>query len=337
MRRGEKRYGFTLIELLVVIAIIAVLVGLLLPAVQKVREAAARMSCQNNLKQIALASANYESANSKLPYGKNRITEVGPLGLLLPYMEQANLYNQFAPYNIFQIQPSTVTANNNWINNSFPNVYLVSLNRVKAYECPSDNPYDLDPSKNGNVIIWVNNNNAGVSLTVVSADQFAGLAGFPGFTNYVPSAGLGGHITNGAAAPINAWYAAREGVFVTETVNTIPGITDGTSNTIAFGEFVGGLGSNGSGPHELAMAWLGSTGFPSYFSMPTPTNTFSYGSRHTGVVNFAFCDGSVHAITGGFTGPTTVAATLARSSANWDALQSLAGKSEGDVIQNILF
>ena len=203
-----------------------------------------------------------------------------------------------------------------------------------------DNPYDLDPSKNGNVIIWVINTNAGVSLETVTADQFAGLAGFTGLTNYVPSAGLGGHITNGAAAPINAWYAAREGVYVTETVNTIPGITDGTSNTIAFGEFVGGLGPNGGGNHELAMAWMGSTGFPSYFSMPTPMTKLRFpmaaGTQVWSISRFAMDLCTL--LLPDFSSPGSVAGILGRTNSSWDALQSLAGKNEGDVIQNgVLF
>jgi prepilin-type N-terminal cleavage/methylation domain-containing protein len=331
MRSGGRRFGFTLIELLVVIAIIAVLIGLLLPAVQKVREAAARMTCQNNLKQIGLASANYESANNKLAYGRNRVTRCGPLALLLPYLEQANIYNQI-PSSVVTVQPSTVgTASNIWINASFPNAYLASVNRVKTYECPSDNPYDVDPSVNGFVIIWFIMTNTGANATGVSADQFAGV--YPGLSNYVPSGGLIGHVTNGSAGAINAFYAAREGLFVDEIVNTIPGMTDGTSNTMLFGEYLGQFGANGGGPHEVVTSWMGATGFPSYFSMAEPASYLSYGSRHTGIVNFVYADGSVHGIRKGFKVPGSGAGILNRVNPSWDAFQSLAGKGDGDVLK----
>jgi prepilin-type N-terminal cleavage/methylation domain-containing protein len=210
MIRTSRRSGFTLIELLVVIAIIGVLIGLLLPAVQKVREAANRVSCQNNLHQIALAAANYESAFKRFPPGMNISpkstdpggnlinipppyagTYAGVLGFLLPYMEQDNVYNQLvgnAGANTGQTgarigslwDPQTVAGA--WAycyppystdGNQTGYIHIADAT-IKSYLCPSDNAGPGNNSLNYGII-----DGLGIPVFALDPTLSAGFGGPP--------------------------------------------------------------------------------------------------------------------------------------------------------------
>jgi prepilin-type N-terminal cleavage/methylation domain-containing protein len=280
----RKRAGFTLIELLVVIAIIAILIGLLLPAVQKVREAANRTSCQNNLHQIALASHNYHSTFNVLPPGLNgdpinppaTASGLSCLAYLLPYLEQQNLYN-LMPSSWF----SPSYQGGGWFNYGS----MAYSYHVKTFECPSDGylyqytqgvlvdffEYAAGPNTGGLDVYYFPGNDAALGI---------------GLTNYMPCAGGMGNL------PGDSWQQFV-GVYYTGSSVRMTIITDGTSQTFAFGETLGGTSQ---GTRDFSICWIGGGALPTGYGLPDPCQWYTFGSYHTGIVQFAFADGSVRGI-----------------------------------------
>jgi prepilin-type N-terminal cleavage/methylation domain-containing protein/prepilin-type processing-associated H-X9-DG protein len=163
MLRSQKRdhaRGFTLIELLVVIAIIAILIGLLLPAVQKIREAANRMKCSNNMHQIALGLHNYNDTNNNFPptayagpgVGVTNESNIGPswMVMILPFVEQDNL---FKLYNVGIQNYITWYTSNGTLGSNDQTWRAIATSTVKTYQCPSDpqinNPFNRLPGPLG--------------------------------------------------------------------------------------------------------------------------------------------------------------------------------------------
>jgi prepilin-type N-terminal cleavage/methylation domain-containing protein/prepilin-type processing-associated H-X9-DG protein len=200
MHRATPRRAFTLIELLVVIAIIGILIGLLLPAVQKVREAANRMKCSNNLKQIGLAMHNYHATNDCFPSGYVSATSgldgegFGPGWgwgtILLPYLEQDNLYRQI---DLTRDIADPVNA-------------FARVQKLSVFRCPSDSaPRDT----------FTAITEAGTPICDVA------------FANYV---GVGGTFE------VSEFPDTGTGVLFRNSKIRVADITDGTSNTIMAGE-----------------------------------------------------------------------------------------------------
>jgi|SRR5579875_918955 prepilin-type N-terminal cleavage/methylation domain-containing protein len=283
----SHRRGFTLIELLVVIAIIAVLIGLLLPAVQKVREAASRIECSNNLKQLVLAVQNYHSAMNVLPPGlyaqdpgyvfTDNAPHVGCLTLLLPYLDQSNIYNTLDP----APGPSLLkTMPNGWWNNS--TYFAAAQLQIKTFLCPSDPHPATEIGTSGTLYCDASD--------IIFTGYFIPnpIGALLGRTNYEPCAGAVG-------TGSNPFWGLYEGVFTNHSRVSITQISDGSSNTIFFGETLGGSGP--PGPRDYAMSWMGAGCMATAWGLPRPPQWYTYGSLHTGgVVQFAFGDGSVRPI-----------------------------------------
>lgn len=212
-----KRTAFTLVELLVVIAIIGILVGLLLPAVQAAREAARRMQCSNNVKQMSLALHTYHDTYKSFPYGSNNYRVAWPSNgtnwrsFLLPFIEQGNVYNNLQMTGSSYFMAGGAAGANALVGNEVLRKLVIS-----TYRCPSTDiePFDIAP---------VSNNNGDA--------MNASYVGIQGAARPVP----GADPTAGTKDCGHGWSCDNGVLFANGTVG-MGGITDGTSNTIVFAD-----------------------------------------------------------------------------------------------------
>jgi prepilin-type N-terminal cleavage/methylation domain-containing protein len=297
MRNQSKKSGFTLVELLVVIAIIGILIGMLLPAVQQVREAARRITCANQMRQIALSMHNYESANMEFPAGAHWYPMYTPAGAwqgwsrwnwtakILPFMEQGNLQNT---------ADLTIPA---YKGSVYQDIMFAD---VPGFSCPS-NPHGTVKRENENT--------AGYEITECDyaashGDHFGG--GESGFGVDPADRPFGN--TPGTPGNAESFVQPIRGVIGRYGwAASIGEINDGTSNTFLIGECVGAFSSVQNFADQswavtsLPMNWKNeemndSANWPTAAN-PQYSTSAVFRSLHTaGIVNFALCDGSVQAM-----------------------------------------
>ncbi|MDR1958122.1 MAG: DUF1559 domain-containing protein [Planctomycetaceae bacterium] len=282
-----SRKAFTLVELLVVIAIIGILIALLLPAVQAAREAARRMQCTNNLKQIGIAQHSYHDIHNTLPSGaiaqpievglviSNRAAGSdycsgwGPLAQILPFIEQTPVWERAGV--------SSITLERAFEDSQKPGSKDAIVNtKIPFYLCPSDGNLEFPNKASGDYPTTPNRDTAALATSSYSPHR--------GFFRF------GGAYGAYLATPQNA--TLNTGVFPASKAYNFAAITDGLSNTFVYGERDYTTGK--------ASYWPGTCGIGSmnythgYTALKINEGAYAFSSLHTDGANFLFGDGSVH-------------------------------------------
>lgn len=280
LAKKDSRCGFTLVELLVVIAIIGILVAMLLPAVQAVRAAARKTVCSNNMKQIGLATLNYESTFQRFPPGYlgpdprdislnlsrgGSQQSTGALVFIFANMEQANIRN-LVPTTYLSVKKFGNSGNCApwWTNDG---LRALAIAKVPSLVCPEV------LAQPRNVIVSTHYFFDETEMVYTADGRLIQNFEF-GLTSYRPCGGDTGFVPG------------RRGIFRNRSNTTFGEITDGSSNTILFGE---------SNPQDTEFAWIAGGNIDSTFGFGE--SSIRWGSDHPGdIVNFCFADGSVHSI-----------------------------------------
>lgn len=333
MHHKKWRPGFTLIELLVVIAIIAILIGLLVPAVQKVREAAARTQCINNLKQIAIAAHGYHDVNRMFPAGMDA-QHIGPLVYMLPYLEQGSQFR------LFQIAPSVPAPTTSWWSNTLnrpANTGVAGAPRPPAiYGAEGDFAVLMCPSAErevANVLLTSSQGAPDIGYNGafgVLGFTFSDLPGSTmlGKTHYLA---MGGYPYLDAGTGVPGQFA---GIFFYKSRTKLTDVTDGTSSTMMFAEYGSAYVDFGAGDRrtgwnagswgcgQIYTYWApdDGSGVPLPASDPASKCHYRYGSKHPGIFNVAMADGSVMCL---------------RNSIDYTTFVTLGGKADGWVVKNL--
>ena len=291
MLTNRKANAFTLIELLVVIAIIGVLVSLLLPAIQNAREAARRLACASNLKQISLAALNYESLHRQLPIGflgpwdanGNGVNDtaeapdtwqwdfanIGMLPVLLSFLEETGTQDRLDPLLLRQHSRKypEQTYRGHWAVGK--STKEAAFTQPSIFLCPS-------------ALLPPHTNLIDTSFTYETADGIqVEIRGRKekeyGRSNYVGVSGKAGNTPS---------EKQHTGLFVNRIPRSLKQARDGTTNTLLFGE------------NRAAITWLGAEGWPVLYGLGDTPNQKKplFTSLHPGIVMFATADGAVHAL-----------------------------------------